>query len=310
MDDQISLSHIWKSLSGRQILKDVSFAVKKGDIFGFLGPNGAGKTTSIRLILGLLQAESGSATVLGRDARSERPSDRVGFVLEVDGLYDNLSAHDNLTYYGRIYRVAELEKKVAEGLELAGLGSRAADRVGTFSKGMRQRLAIARAMLHDPDLLVLDEPTAGVDPAGQVEVRETLLQMIQTGGKSVLLSSHNLDEVQRICNRIALIHHGEIRVYGELSRLEEEMSQGEAAIGTASPVPAAVIDELRALPGVEQLRQTGTSLDLRVADEDVLSSAVALLVKRGAAIREVTSRKPGLEELYLSIVREAEADNA
>jgi ABC-2 type transport system ATP-binding protein len=305
MDDLISLEHVWKSLSGRQILKDVSFAVKKGDIFGFLGPNGAGKTTSIRLILGLLRAESGTTTVLGRDAGSDRPSDRIGFVLEVDGLYDNLSARDNLAYYGRIYRVSELEKRVAEGLELAGLGSRGADKVGTFSKGMRQRLALARAMLHDPALLVLDEPTAGVDPAGQVEVREALLQMIQAGGRSVLLSSHNLDEVQRICNRVALIHRGEIRLYGELAELEQQTSKGEVVIRTAEPVSATVMNELRTLPGVEQLSARKSTIDLRVAEEDVLSSSVALLVNRGAAIREVTSRTPGLEELYLSIVSEA-----
>jgi ABC-2 type transport system ATP-binding protein len=198
-----------------------------------------------------------------------------------------------------------LEKRVAEGLELAGLGSRGADKVGTFSKGMRQRLALARAMLHDPALLVLDEPTAGVDPAGQVEVREALLQMIQAGGRSVLLSSHNLDEVQRICNRVALIHRGEIRLYGELAELEQQTSKGEVVIRTAEPVSATVMNELRTLPGVEQLSARKSTIDLRVAEEDVLSSSVALLVNRGAAIREVTSRTPGLEELYLSIVSEA-----
>ena len=138
MDELINLDHVWKRLDGRQILRDVSLAVNQGDIFGFLGPNGAGKTTSIRVILGLLRADSGTATVLGRDAGADRPPARIGFVLEADGLYDNLSAHDNLAYYCKIYAVPDAESRVAAMLELAGLADRGPDKVGTFSKGMRQ----------------------------------------------------------------------------------------------------------------------------------------------------------------------------
>ncbi len=279
--------------------------MQQGDIFGFLGPNGAGKTTSIRVLLGLLEADSGTVSVLGEAPTTDSVRNRVGFVLENDGLYDPVTAHDNLLYYAQIYGVPAPEDRIAAMLELAGLTDRAGDKVGTFSKGMRQRLALGRAMLHDPDLLILDEPTAGVDPAGQVDIRQALLTMARERGKSVLLSSHNLDEVQRICNRVALIHRGEIRMFGELAEIERERAAREARIRTAEPAGGATLDRLGALPGVKRVAQAGEVLTLSVVDDDGVSAAVTLLASEGARIREVTSMAPGLEELYLRIVREA-----
>ena len=171
MADVISLEHVNKELGGRQILKDVTLAVKQGDIFGYLGPNGAGKTTTIRIILGLMQATSGKVSVLGQDVQMNKTRQKIGFVLEADGLYDNMTAYDNLVYYARLYDIAQPAQKVDEVLKLVGLADRARDKVATYSKGMRQRLALARAMAPDPELLVLDEPTAGVDPTGQIEIR-------------------------------------------------------------------------------------------------------------------------------------------
>ena len=306
MEQLAALSHVSKQLNGRQILRDVSLAVEQGDIFGFLGPNGAGKTTSIRILLGLFRPDSGSAMVLGSEPGSEAVRTRVGFVLESDGLYDGVSAHDNLLYYSRIYDVPDPESRIAAMLELAGLSDRANDKAGTFSKGMRQRLALGRAMLHDPDLLILDEPTAGVDPAGQVDIREALLNMVRERGKSVFLSSHNLDEVQRICNRVALIHRGEIRLYGELEELERQRSGGEARIRTAAPLDAATLARVEALPGISRAAQTDGVLTVSAADDDSLSGVVTLLAAEGARIREVASGGAELEDIYLTIVREAE----
>src|SRR5512139_3175281 len=198
MDEIIQLEHIFKRLGQREILKDVNLAVKRGDIFGFLGPNGAGKTTSIRIILGLYAADSGRATILGRSSAEDLVRGKLGFVLETDGLYDNLTAYDNLRYFGQIYAVPQLPSRLERAIALVGLADRLKDKAGAYSKGMRQRLALARAMLHDPEVLVLDEPTAGVDPSGQIEVRQ-IIQDMSRRGKTILLSSHNLDEVQRIC---------------------------------------------------------------------------------------------------------------
>ena len=184
-----------------------------------------------------------------KDVQIDKTRQKIGFVLETDGLYDNMTAYENLVYYARLYDIAQPGQKVDEVLKLVGLADRARDKVGTYSKGMRQRLALARAMVPDPEVLVLDEPTAGVDPTGQIEIRQLMLDMIHKQGKTILLSSHNLDEVQRICNRIALIHKGQIRLYGELEKLQREMGHGGVEIETAEPIAPPIMAELRKLPG-------------------------------------------------------------
>ncbi len=220
----IALDNVSKSLGGRPILKGISFVVEQGDVFGYLGPNGAGKTTTIRVLMGLFPPNSGNALIMGKNAGSDDARQRVGFVLEADGLYENMTADDNLDYYAQIYGLSSDSRgrRIDELLELAGLSDRARDKISSYSKGMRQRLALARAMLHEPDLLILDEPTAGLDPTGQIEVRQTIVDLAERG-KTIFLSSHNLDEVQRICNRIALIDKGKIKL---CSRIDEVSSDG------------------------------------------------------------------------------------
>jgi ABC-2 type transport system ATP-binding protein len=305
-EDIISLDHINKELNGRQILKDVSLAVKQGDIFGYLGPNGAGKTTTIRIILGLMQATSGKVTVLGQDVLINKTRQKIGFVLEADGLYDNMTAYENLIYYAKLYDIPQPAQKVNEVLKLAGLSDRANDKVGAYSKGMRQRLALARAMAPDPDLLVLDEPTAGVDPSGQIEIRQLMLDMIHKQGKTILLSSHNLDEVQRICDRIALIHKGQIRLYGELEKLQREMGHGGVEIETAEPVAAPIIEELNKLPDISVRGQQDKSLVLSAGPNVDISVIVTLLAARGVRIQQVKKQEASLEEIFTTIVKEAE----
>jgi ABC-2 type transport system ATP-binding protein len=189
----LSLSRVSKRLGSRTVLKEVSFDVERGDIFGYLGPNGAGKTTSIRVLLGLFRPDEGKASLLGRDVSIDETRKRIGFVLESDGLYDNLDAIDNLAYYGSIYGVAQPLTRIDEVLTLVNLKDRGREKISAYSRGMRQRLALARALLHNPDILILDEPTAGVDPTGQIEVRELMLDMARKQGKTILFSSHNLD---------------------------------------------------------------------------------------------------------------------
>jgi ABC-2 type transport system ATP-binding protein len=303
VNDIISLEQVDKQLDHRAILKKVSLSVKQGDIFGYLGPNGAGKTTTIRIILGLMPPSSGRVTVLGRDSQLGRVRQKVGFVLETDGLYDNMTATDNLLYYAQLYNLAEPSGKVQAAIRLVGLGSRERDKVGTFSKGMRQRLALARAVMHNPEVLVLDEPTAGVDPTGQIEIRQIMLDMIHNEGKTILLSSHNLDEVQRVCNRIALIHKGQIRLSGELEKLQQEMSHGEVIVETAQPIPEAVTAELANLPGICIREQKEKVLSLKASKE---VDVVAFLVQHGVRIEQFKKQEASLEEIYTTIVREAE----
>jgi ABC-2 type transport system ATP-binding protein len=217
-----------------------------------------------------------------------------------------LTAYDNLLYYAKLYDVAQPAQKVNEVLKLVGLAERTKDKVGTYSKGMRQRLALARAMAPDPEVLVLDEPTAGVDPTGQIEIRQLMLDMIHKEHKTILLSSHNLDEVQRICNRIALIHKGQIRLYGELEQFKREMGQGGVVIETAEPIPQITLAELQKLPEISVRDQKDGVLILNIGKTVDVSSIITLLAARGVKIEQVKKQEASLEDMYTTIVKESE----
>ena len=303
----LSLSHVNKKLGTRPVLRDVSFDVAHGDIFGYLGPNGAGKTTSIRVLLGLLRPDSGVVSVLGQDVSVDANRKRLGFVLESDGLYENATASDNLAYYASIYGVSQPTQRIDEILSLVRLKDRAHDRVSAYSKGMKQRLALARAMLHNPDALVLDEPTAGVDPSGQIELREIILDMAHEQGKTILLSSHNLDEVQRVCNRIALIDRGVIRLYGKLDELQRSMGGGEVAVETTVPVTDSVLTELLEQPSVISAERRANTVVIGLNKERTdVPGIVSMLVGRGVKIEQVRRKEATLEEIYTTILKEAE----
>jgi len=280
--------------------------VAEGDIFGYLGPNGAGKTTTIRILLGLLKADSGKLEILGEDINRSETRGKIGFALDPAGLYDNMSAEENLAFYSRIYRVPDPGQRITRLLEMVGLRERAGDKAGDYSKGMKQRLALARAMVHDPEILILDEPTAGVDPTGQIEIRQIMLDIAHKGHKTVFLSSHNLDEVQRICNRIALIDRGAIRLYGELDELRRSMGKGGVVIVSAQDIPEPVLTELRSTPqmGLEYVQ--GRRLDFSPQDNLEVSDIVSFLVGRGIKIDAAQRKEASLEELYSTILKETE----
>lgn len=306
----ITLANVTKILAGRQILKNISFVVEQGDIFGYLGPNGAGKTTTIRVILGLFPPNSGKALILGKNVGCDDAREKVGFVLEADGLYDNMTAYENLGYYCQIYGMpsALKSKRIDEMLELVELSNRAGDKVSSYSKGMRQKLALARSMLHEPDLLIFDEPTAGVDPTGQIEVRQIILNLAQRG-KTIFLSSHNLDEVQRICNRIALIDQGEIKLYGELEKLRRDMGRREVIIetGITTTEEARLLDglvaELEALPYVTSCCKEAQKLRLQLDGRGDVSEIVAILSQKGIGVEEVRKGEISLEEIYAKVTK-------
>ena len=310
MNSVINLERVNKSLGNREILKGISFTVEPGDIFGYLGPNGAGKTTTIRVILGLFPPNSGVAYILDKDVRCDDAREKAGFTLEADGLYDNMTAYENLDYYCQIYGVPETQTKerIQEMLHLVKLSDRASDKVAAYSKGMRQKLALARAMVHEPDLLILDEPTAAVDPTGQMEVRQIVLNLAQRG-KTIFLSSHNLDEVQRICNRVALIDRGEIKLYGELEKLRREMGRREVVIETGittkeqAEVLDAILTEFKALPYVKSCRREARKLHLNLDGRADVSEVVAMLSGKNIGVEEVRKGEVTLEEIYAKAVK-------
>ena len=311
MSEAILLDRISKSLGSREVLKDISFAVQRGDIFGYLGPNGAGKTTTIRVVLGIFRADSGSIRVLDDSTEQDNYRRKIGFVLEADGLYDNLNALENLEFYCRIYGVPEANRKerIQEMLNLVGLEDRAGDKIAVYSKGMRQKLALARAMVHSPELLVLDEPTAGVDPSGQMEVRSIILNLAQEKGTTIFLSSHNLDEVQRICNRIALIDRGQIKVYGELEKLRKGTEQQELIVETGTSDPDTLkqaAGELRKLPYVANYHLEMDKIHINLDGKADVTEIVTILSGKGVPVEEIKRAGASLEEIYSRAVRETE----
>lgn len=301
----IKIEGLRKTLGKREVLKGIGFQVERGEIFGYLGPNGAGKTTTIRILLGLLEADAGKVEILGENLDSEAGRRRVGFLLELDGLYDNMTAWENLEFYARIYRVKE--GRIGELLERVGLADRAHDMTGTFSKGMRQRLALARALVHDPDVLILDEPTSGVDPTGQIEVREILVGLAKEG-RTVFLSSHNLDEIERICRSVALIAKGEIRLKGELESLRQKMGRAGLLVRTKEPLPGPILEELRREPRLGFREEKEGILAFTPSPRVESADVIEWLSHREVRIEEALREQSSLEELYSTFLKEAEPE--
>ncbi|MCX6013246.1 MAG: ABC transporter ATP-binding protein [Chloroflexi bacterium] len=310
MSSAIHLDQISKKLGNRLLLNNVSFNVEPGDIFGYLGPNGAGKTSTIRVILGLFKPNSGNISILGDSISSPRIRQSIGFVLENDGLYDNLTAFENLSFYCRLYHLYHNAKKIEDMIELVELSERAHDRVGTFSKGMRQKLALARAMVHDPELLILDEPTSGVDPTGQIEVRNIILNMAHQRGKTIFLSSHNLDEVQRVCSNIALIDKGEIKIQGSLNELRNGSGKYEISIETDAlsikkqQILDETISELNKLSYIKHSYRKMNYLYLQMTEYRDISEIIIVLSQKSIGVQEVKKNSISLEEIYTRVVGE------
>jgi ABC-2 type transport system ATP-binding protein len=301
----IEVNNITKTLQGREVLKGISFKVEKGDIFGFIGPNGAGKTTTIRILLGLYGADSGSASIMGHDVSKDESRKRVGFVIDGDGLYDNMTAEANLGFYLNIYDKPVDRKQIEKVLDLVGLADRAQDKAGTFSKGMRQRLALARALVYDPEVLILDEPTSGIDPSAQLDIREVLLNIVQKQNKTVLLSSHNMDEVQKICNRIALLHKGEIKLYGHLEELRRQLGKNAIIVHANSLITNNMKQKIKGIKqfGLSEINEN--DLFFTPAANVKVSDIISMLVNEGVEVEGVTNNEASLEDMYTNIVREA-----
>lgn len=217
----IEIKGLQKSFGGFQAVKDVNFTVKKGDVFGFLGPNGAGKSTTMRCMLSLIMPNAGQIRLFGKDLINERNAilSRVGSIVEKPDFYKYLSALKNLELFARISGADVQRKTILETLDFVGLAGRENDKVSGFSHGMRQRLGIAQTLMHQPELIVLDEPTTGLDPQGIIEVRDLILRLKNEQGKTVILSSHQLSEIELVANRMVIIHKGETLIEGSVSEL-------------------------------------------------------------------------------------------
>lgn len=307
-DPVIDVDHLRVVLGDREILHEVTFSVQAGDIFGFIGPNGAGKSTTIRTLLGLYQPDSGTVTIAGKTAGTDPARAATGFALDQDGLYGDLSAADNIAFFRDLYGCRRDPGEVTRILNLVGLADRADDRVRMFSKGMRQRVAIARAIAHDPEVIIMDEPTSGVDPVAQTQIHDLITDLVHTHGKTVLLSSHNLDEVQRICNRIALIVQGRILLTGDLAQLAGQVGENELTITAQAPVDVATTAALRAIPELGVQDVDGALVRLRPAASESVSDVVARLAAHGVEPSSLTRNRARLEQIFAAAVQTAAHD--
>jgi ABC-2 type transport system ATP-binding protein len=279
----------------------VSLSVRRGEVYGFLGPNGAGKTTTLRMLLGLIRPTGGSATVLGRRPGDAAALAKIGAMIEGPAFYPYLSGRDNLAVVARYAGVGRAN--LDEALDTVDLGSRGGDKFGAYSLGMKQRLGVAAALLKEPDLVVLDEPTNGLDPAGMRDMR-ALIRRLGDEGHTVILSSHMLGEVQQVCDRVGVISSGRMVLE---STVEELRGEGELVL-RASPydVVSATLDGLDYVQGV---RTVDGHLQVRV-DENLTGEVTRALVLAGVDVREVRRVDRQLEDVFFEITTNATTNEA
>jgi ABC-2 type transport system ATP-binding protein len=292
-----------------EAVRGVSFAIERGELFGLLGPNGAGKTTTIKMLITLLLPSSGTATVLGTDVVADPRTVRqhIGYVFGGDrGLYERLSALDNLRYFAELYAVppAEQRQRIGSLLELVGLTGREKERVEGFSRGMRQRLHIARGLLHDPEVLFLDEPTIGIDPVGARELRATIAALREQG-KTILLTTHYMFEADELCDRIAVIRDGTIVAEGTPAVLKQHVAAGHVMEVETYGLPDTDVEAIRTVAGVRSVavEERGQAQVLLVqVDPGAEVTPDVLAELNGTRVGRVTSREPTLEDAYVELV--------
>jgi ABC-2 type transport system ATP-binding protein len=299
-DTVIEATGLTKNYGDAVAVDHISFSVTRGEIFGLLGPNGAGKTTTILMLLGLTDISEGEVNVLGFNPSREPLSvkRRVGYLPDTVGFYDNLTAADNLRYTARLigFRFEEREKRIAAALDRVGLSEVADKRVGTFSRGMRQRLGLAEILMKGAQIAILDEPTSGLDPHATTELLG-IIRAFKAEGVSVLLSSHLLERVQSVCDRVALFSAGHIALMGSVAELGREVLGGGYVVDIEAD-GAGLADRLALIPGVSGVEKTGLGKLRLHADRDVRPEAAAEVVAMHGRLKFLGVQEPSLEAIY------------
>jgi ABC-2 type transport system ATP-binding protein len=299
-DTVIEAKGLTKTYGHAVAVDHISFTVGRGEIFGLLGPNGAGKTTTILMLLGLTDISGGEVSVLGFNPAREPLSvkRRVGYMPDTVGFYDQMTAVDNLSYTARLigFRKAEREKRIADALARVGLTDAAEKRVGTFSRGMRQRLGLAEILMKGAQVAILDEPTSGLDPHATAELL-AIIRAFKSEGVTVLLSSHLLERVQSVCDRVALFSGGHIALMGTVPELGREVLGGGYVVDIEAD-GAGLAERLALIPGVSGVERTGIGKLRLQADRDVRSEAAAEVVAMQGRLKYLGVQEPSLDAIY------------
>jgi ABC-type multidrug transport system ATPase subunit len=299
----LSVSSLTKSFNGKKAVNNASFSVHKGEIFGFLGPNGAGKTTSIKAILGLLYPNNGQILIDNQNLMHDEKKikEQVGYLPEKVAFYENLTALQNLEFYAEMKNANKSQCKPL--LKEFGLADAMDQKVGTFSKGMNQRLGMARAIIGNPSFLILDEPSSGLDPRGVVFIREKI-KTLNEQGATIFISSHILSEIQAICHRVGIINKGSIVAVDDISNLQNRLQLRPKLVLTLEKIKKDFISAVEAIEGVFSVKQEKDALEV-FCRKDVKANVVLTLSKKKAKIKDIQTMNPSLEEVFM---RFTEAD--
>jgi ABC-2 type transport system ATP-binding protein len=300
--------HLARVFGSRTAVDDVTFEVHKGEVFGLLGPNGAGKTTTLRMLGGLIPPTTGEVRIDGvaiDRTNGARLRTRIGFLTETPGLWEQLTVAENIAVYARLFGVVDVNGAVEGALRRFDLWDRRGDRAGQLSKGMKQKLALARALVHDPEVVLLDEPTANLDPQTSRSVRD-LLDELRSRGRAVVVSTHNLDEIDRVADRVALISRRLVAI-GEPSVLRRQIFGRRLMVHFADGGPAASdLMVIAAHAGGQDVQRDGAGISMVLDNPDAETPAmVRTLVEAGASIRAVFDDQPPLEDVYLRLMSSA-----
>ena len=302
----IEIVGLGRTFDGKAAVEDLNLKVEKGEVFGVLGPNGAGKTTTIRMLACLIKQTSGTAFVNGLEINTISGSQKirgiVGLLPESPGLYESLSANRNLDFFAQLYGVPKdrREKRIEELLKMLDLWNRRDEPVATYSKGMKQKIAIARAFVHDPEVVFLDEPTAGLDPQASLTVREFLVAL-KKEGRTVFINSHHLDEVERLCDRIAVMNKTALAI-GSPKDLARRYWGRTTVIELAVPDPS-LVDVVRGLEFASNVRVDDGRILVDLDDPEIRNPVIVeRLTRAGAKIEYVTELKRSLEDVYMKLI--------
>jgi len=307
MNYAIQTKNLSKFFGQLKAVDQINIEVQPGTIFGFLGPNGSGKTTTIRLLLGLLEPTEGSSMVMGFDSLKDgqKVRENCGALLEHTGLYERLTAVENLDFYGRVWHLSSIERKnrIKELLEKVDLYNRRDEIVKGWSRGMKQKLAVSRVMLHRPKVIFLDEPTAGLDPVASSAFREDLLNLVQHTGVTVFLTTHNLTEAEKLCQQVGVIKNGKLLMVGSPDELKLQKGSAVTEI-VGSGFSDGLISSINQLRGVESVALQDHHLRITFIEGTDSSFLIPFLVQQGVVIDEVRKGKASLEDVFLTMMED------